>query len=154
MGLRTTDSSPTGGWTFIQGAVLVLSVVFLAWNVAGLIANPDFATGAAATSTPVLGVDFNGWHALTGLALFGPGVVLAWRKDWALLYAYAAILALVGSGIWALIEHRPAGILYFKNNGADAALHLGGAGAYALAVLVHFARGGQGALALHRAPTS
>src|SRR5947209_7364646 len=80
---------------FIQVAVFSISLAFLVWNVAGLIANPDFSTGGDATSSQVLGVDFNGWHAVLGFALFGPGLFFALRKDWALLFALAAIVSLV-----------------------------------------------------------
>jgi hypothetical protein len=122
---------------FIQVAVFLTSLVFLLWSIAGLVANPDFATGADATSSRVLGVDFNGWHALLGIALFGPGLFFARRKDWALLFALAAIASLVASGIWALVDTRPADVLYFQHNGADAALHFGSAVAYGVSVVVH-----------------
>jgi Domain of unknown function (DUF4383) len=122
---------------FIQVAVFSISLAFLVWNVAGLIANPDFSTGGDATSSQVLGVDFNGWHAVLGFALFGPGLFFALRKGWASLFALAAIVSLVGSGIWALLDTRPAEVLYFQHNGADAALHFDGAAAYGVAVVVH-----------------
>jgi hypothetical protein len=125
---------------FIQVAVFLISLAFLVWSVAGLIANPDFATGSDATSTQVLGIDFNGWHAVLGFALFGPGLLFALRKHWALLFALAAIGSLVASGSWALLDTRPADVLYFQHNGADAALHFGGAAAYGVAVVIHWLR--------------
>jgi uncharacterized membrane protein len=128
------------GRSFIQVAVFLISLVFLIWSIAGLIANPDFATGADATSSQVLGVDFNGWHGLLGIALFGPGLFFARRADWALLFALAAIASLVASGTWALLDTRPADVLYFQHNGADAALHFGSALAYGVAVVVHVLR--------------
>jgi hypothetical protein len=84
---------------FIQKAVFVISAALLAWSVAGLIANPSFETGAGATSPRVLGVEFNGWHAISGFLLFGPGLLSALRRDWAQLFAVAAALLLVISGI-------------------------------------------------------
>jgi hypothetical protein len=29
----------------------------------------------------ILGMDYNGWHAVAGLALFGPGLIFAMRKS-------------------------------------------------------------------------
>src|SRR5882672_10661596 len=71
----------TSSWSPSQVAVLVVSLARLAWSVAGLIANPDFATGDAATAKQVLGVDFNGWHALSGILLALPGLLGARRAD-------------------------------------------------------------------------
>jgi hypothetical protein len=137
-------SLATGRPAFIQTAVFAISFVLLAWSVAGLIANPDFATGNGATSTQVLGIDFNGWHAVSGFALFGPGLLFALRKDWALLFSLAAVVALVASGAWALADTRPAGVLYFQHNRADALLHFGSAAAYGSAALVYWLRGRRG----------
>lgn len=121
---------------FIQTAVFVISATFVAWSVAGLIANPDFSTGADATSRAVLGVDFNGWHAASGLALFGPGLVAARRRDWAVLFAVAAFGALMATGAWALVEKRPLDVLYFKHHSVDAAMHLSSGLAYGVALLL------------------
>jgi hypothetical protein len=120
----------------IQTGVFVLSLVLCAWSLAGLIANPDFATGAAATSKQVLGIDFNGWHALSGFALFGPGLVLAWWREWAFRYALAAIVALMASAAYILVDSRPAGLLALDHNDADALLHFGSGVAYCIAVAV------------------
>lgn len=62
---------------FLTAAVAVISVTQLGYATAGLLANPDFSTGPAVTSVRVLGVDFNGWHALAGFALFAPGLLAA-----------------------------------------------------------------------------
>lgn len=99
--------------------------------VAGFIANPSFATGEAATSVQVLGVDFNGWHALAGLLIFAPGFFVLHRRDWARLYALAVIVSLVPSGIWAMFDSRPAGIWPFVHQASDAVLHLANAALYA-----------------------
>jgi hypothetical protein len=119
---------------FIQVAVFGLSLALLAWSTAGLIANPDFATGARASSQLVLGVDFNGWHALSGFALFLPGLFFSLRRDWAFLFALAAVVSLVATGVWALLDTRPVGLFPFDHNTADAILHVSSAGAYAAAV--------------------
>jgi hypothetical protein len=126
--------------SFIQGAVFVVSLLFVFWNVAGIIANSDFATGAHATSKVVLGVDFNGWHALSGFALFGPGLFFALRKQWAMLFAAAAAVALYATGIWAIFDKQPAGIFPFEHNNADAVLHIGGASVYAAAAAAQIFR--------------
>ena len=111
-------------WTFAQKGVAAVSVALLAWSVAGLIANPDFSTGANAPTERVLGVDFNGWHAVSGFLLLGPFFYFVRRPQWALLFALYAGGALVLTAIWALLSTNPAGILAFPNNEADAALHM------------------------------
>lgn len=117
--------------------MFAIALVQLAWAAAGLVANPDFATGAAATSRRVLGVDFNGWHALAGFALFGPGLVLARRTEWALPYAFAAIAGLLGTALWTLVDSTPGGLLYFPNDSADVLFHIGSAAIFAIVVAAH-----------------
>jgi hypothetical protein len=112
-------------WTFAQKGVLVISVALIAWSVAGLIANPDFSTGPNAPTERVLGVDFNGWHAVSGFLLVGPAFYFVRRPQWALLFALYAGGVLVLTAIWAAFDTNPAGILAFPNNEADAVLHMG-----------------------------
>ena len=122
---------------FIRWAVLAISLALLAWSVAGLIANPDFATGEQATAEQVLFIDFNGWHALSGIALAAPGL-LAWRRaSWSLLFAVAAAAALAATGVWALLDTSPAGVVAFPNNEADALLHFAFAVLYGAAAALH-----------------
>ncbi len=59
----------------------------------GFIAEPSFATGPGAPTVQILGMDYNGWHALAGLALFGPGLVFCLRKSWSVLYLLAGAVA-------------------------------------------------------------
>lgn len=103
-------------WLFVACALQTL------WSVAGLIANPDFSTGQAATSVQVLGVDFNGWHALSGLLVFVPGLYAAWREEYAVPYTWAAMVTMLG-GFLGLFTDRPLGLWYFENVASDIALH-------------------------------
>jgi hypothetical protein len=135
------DRAGTRRFAPIQIGVFAVSLVLFAWSLAGLIAHPDFATGAAATSKQVLGIDFNGWHALSGFALFGPGLVFAWWREWAFRYALAAIVALMASAAYILVDSRPAGLLALDHNGADALLHFGSGVAYCIVVAVDRLRG-------------
>lgn len=111
-------------WTFAQWGIVVLAVVQLAWAVAGLIAEPTFDFGDGASTQRVLGVDFNGVHALSGFLLFAPAFFFALKPRWAVLYAIYVAVALIVTGIWAIFSTNPAGIFTFPNNGADAVLHL------------------------------
>jgi hypothetical protein len=120
--------------TSLQRSVFFISVVFLVWSLAGLVANPDFATGSQLSSERFLGVDFNGWHALSGVLLFGPGLIAARRHDWAFLFGIAAIVSLVGSGAWALADSTPMGLWPLFHASGDAALHFGSALAYGVAL--------------------
>jgi hypothetical protein len=123
---------------FLRAAVLFVSVAQLGFATAGLIANPDFALGTAATSVAVLGVDFNGWHAVAGFALFGPGLVAAKRVDWSFWYAISAVVVLVVAGVWGLLDTRPAaGLLFFPDNLGDAVFHFASAALFAVILLVH-----------------
>jgi Domain of unknown function (DUF4383) len=117
--------SRQGRWTFAQWGIVVLASVQLLWSVAGLIAQPTFSTGADAPTTSVLGVDFNGIHALSGFVLFLPAYYFALKPTWALYYALYAAFALLASGIWAFLSTAPAwGLLTFPNNEGDAQFHV------------------------------
>ncbi len=117
-------AAPRAQWTFAQWAIVIVAVFQLAWAVAGLIAEPSFDFGEGAATERVLGVDFNGVHALSGFLLFGPAFYFALKPRWAVLYAIYVAVALIATGIWAIFSTSPAGIFTFPNNGADAVLHL------------------------------
>ncbi len=111
-------------WTFAQWGIVILAALQLAWATAGLIAEPTFDFGDGASTQRVLGVDFNGVHALSGFLLFLPAFYFALKPRWAVLYAIYVAAALIATGIWAIFSTSPAGIFTFPNNGADAILHL------------------------------
>jgi len=126
--------------TFAQRGALIVSLALLAWSVVGLVANPDFSTGASAPTERVLGVDFNGWHAVSGFLLLGPVFYFVRRPDWALAFALYAGGALVLTAIWAIISKNPAGVLPFPHNGADAALHMTSGIAFLLVAAIQIRR--------------
>jgi hypothetical protein len=108
-------------WGAIAGSCLVLL-----WSIPGLILNPDFATGDAATSELVLGVDMNGWHAVSGFLVAIPGFLAASRAQLAFVFDVAAAASLIATGIWALLSEQVAGgLFYFPNGVGDALLHFG-----------------------------
>jgi hypothetical protein len=111
-------------WTFAQWGIVILATLQLLWATAGLIAEPSFHFGDGAPTQRVLGVDFNGVHALSGFLLFGPAFYFALKPRWAVLYAAFVSAALILTGIWAAFSTSPAGIFAFPDNGADAALHI------------------------------
>jgi hypothetical protein len=123
-GPRSFNATAAAAWTLAQKGVLLICVLQLAWALAGFIAEPSFDFGDSAPTATVLWVDFNGVHALSGLLLFGPGLVFATRPAWALLYSFAAAGALIATGIWALLSTQPAYVFTFPNNERDAVLHL------------------------------
>jgi uncharacterized protein DUF4383 len=124
------------GWTFAQKGIVVLAAVQLLWALAGFIAEPSFQLGDDAPTEQVLWVDFNGYHALAGLLLFGPAFYFCRRPDWALYYAIYAAGALFLTGIWALFAEQPAWVFTFPNNRNDAIFHLAGGALFALVALV------------------
>ena len=97
----------------VQWAAIAGSLVVLFWSIPGLIVNPDFATGDAATAELVLGVDMNGWHAASGFLVAVPGFFAALRRDWAGLFNVAAAGSLIATGIWALADAHVAGGLFY-----------------------------------------
>ncbi len=115
---------PKPGWTFAQRGIVVLAALQLLWALAGFVAEPSIDFGEDAVTERVLGVDFNGVHALSGLLLFGPAFVFALRPNWALFYAFCAAFALYATGIWAFFDTQPAWVFTFPNNSADAIFHV------------------------------
>jgi hypothetical protein len=111
-------------WTFAQWGIVILASLQLLWAIAGLIAEPSFHFGDGAPTQRVLGVDFNGVHALSGFLLFLPAFYFALKPRWAVLYAIYVAVALITTGIWAAFSTSPAGIFTFPNNDADAVLHI------------------------------
>ena len=102
-----------------------LASLQLLWALAGLIAEPSFDFGADAATERVLGVDFNGFHALSGFLLFLPGLLLrAAPEVGGLLRDLRRRRALIVTGIWALFDDQPAWVFTFPNNEADAIFHL------------------------------
>ena len=114
--------------------------MILVWSVPGIIVNPDFATGDAATAERVLGVDMNGWHAVSGFLVAIPGFLAALRRDWSALFCLAAAAGLVATAIWALASTQVAGgLFYFPNGEADAVLHLGTSAIFIAGAVSHYA---------------
>lgn len=130
---RETPLSP------VQWSAILGSIVVLVWSVPGLIVNPDFSTGAAATSERVLGVDMNGWHAVSGFVIAVPGFFAARRRTWSTFFVLQAGFALAGAGVWALFSTRPlGGLFYFPGNVSDAVLHFGVSSIYFAGGIHHF----------------
>lgn len=127
---------PRQGWTFAQKGIVILAAVQLLWALAGFLAEPSFHLGADAPTERVLGVDFNGYHALAGLLLFGPAFVFALRPNWALFYAIYAAFALYATGIWAFFDEQPAWVFTFPNNNSDAIFHIATGTLFALVAII------------------
>jgi hypothetical protein len=121
-------------WCAILGGIAIL-----VWSVPGIIINPDFSVGDAATAERVLGVDMNGWHALSGFLVAIPGFVAARRADWSGLFNLAAAGSLIATAIWALASsHVAGGLFYLPNGGADALLHLGTSAIFVAGAIHYF----------------
>lgn len=114
----------TGRWSFAQWGLLVISVLHVVQAAVGYVAEPSFATGPDAPTAQVLGMDFNGWHAVAGVALFGPGLLFALRNSWAVAYLILAAVGAALPGVWALFSHQVAWIFTFPNNITDAIVHI------------------------------
>ena len=110
----------------VQWAALIGSLVVLVWSVPGLIVNPDFAVGDDATAETVLGVDMNGWHAVSGFLIAIPGLLVASRPHLAALFVVFAASGLLATAVWAFLDTQVAGGLFsFPNNERDALFHIG-----------------------------
>jgi hypothetical protein len=111
-------------WSFAQIGLLIIAAFHVIQAVIGLILEPSFATGPTAPTMQILGMDYNGWHAVAGLALFAPGLVFAFRKSWSVLYLIAAAVAGALPGIWAFFSHQVMWLFTFPDNRTDAVVHL------------------------------
>jgi hypothetical protein len=127
-------------WTFAQWAVVIVISLQLLWALAGLIAEPSIDFGEGAVTETVLGVDFNGVHALSGFLLFLPGYYFATRAKWAVYYSIYVAIALWATGIWALFDKQPAYVFTFPNNHSDAYFHMATGTLFALIALVQVTR--------------
>lgn len=111
-------------FSIVQWAAALGAVAVLVWSVPGLIVNPDFAVGDRATAERVLGVDMNGWHAVSGFLVAIPALLAATRPYLAAVFTSFAAASLIATGVWALFETQVAGGLFaFPNNEADAVAH-------------------------------
>ena len=111
-------------WSFAQFGLLIICVFHVVQAVIGFIAEPSFATGADAPTVQIMGMDYNGWHAVAGLALFAPGLVFAMRKSWAVLYLLVGGVGGALPGVWAFFSKQVAYIFTFPNNITDAIVHI------------------------------
>ena len=93
-------------WSFAQFGLLIICVFHVVQAVVGFVAEPSFAVGPDAPTVQIMGMDYNGWHAVAGLALFAPGLVFAMRKSWSVLYLLVAAVAGALPGIWAFSRTR------------------------------------------------
>ncbi len=110
-------------WTVAQRGLLVISVAHVGLAVVGYVAEPSFEVGPGAPTAQVALMDYNGWHAVAGLALFLPGVLFALRNSWAVAYLVAGGIMAALPGFWALFSHQVAYVLTFPNNITDAVVH-------------------------------
>ncbi len=123
----------------VQWAAIAGSLAVLIWSIPGLIVNPDFATGDAASAELVLGVDMNGWHAASGFLVAVPGFFAALRREWAGLFNVAAAGSLIATGIWALADaHVAGGLFYLPNQLGDALLHFGTSAIFVAGAVHHY----------------
>lgn len=104
--------------------LLTLCLAVVVHDVIALAINPDFGVGAAAHTVKFHGVDYNGWHAVAGFVLFGPGLIVWRRAALARVYALAVVLALVLTAGWGLLDPNPLGILSLPDQQADAIFHV------------------------------
>ena len=115
--------------------VLTLCLAAVVHDVIALAINPDFGIGAGAHTVKFHGVDYNGWHAVAGFALFGPGLIVWRRAALARIFALAVVLALLVTTGWGLLDPNPLGILSFPDQRADAIFHVCVAAVFAVVLL-------------------
>ncbi|NLG56702.1 MAG: DUF4383 domain-containing protein, partial [Rhodococcus sp.] len=111
-------------WSFAQWGLGIISLLHVIQAIVGFILEPSFAVGPDAPTVVLLGMDYNGWHALAGLALFLPGLYCATRRPWAVAYLILAGIAGAAPGVWALFSQQVAYVFTFPNNTVDAIIHL------------------------------
>lgn len=127
--------------TTSQKSAVAGCAVVLIWSIAGLIVNPDFSIGTEATSELVLGVDMNGWHAVSGFLVIVPVLAVLRNEEllpWVMLAAAVGLFATAG---WAMFSEYPAGgLFYFPNRLGDVLLHLGTTAIFGIGAWVGLSR--------------
>lgn len=121
-------------WTFLQKMNLFLGVLFLAHSIGGLIVNPDFALGDDISSETFLWMDWNGWHALSGILIWTTALAVAPRADLSRLFAYLVIIADLPVVIWMLFDSVPFALFSLPTT-RDLVFHAAIVAAYALTLL-------------------
>jgi hypothetical protein len=104
-------------------AVVAMAAAHIAFALAGLAINPDFSVGDDATAVQVLGVDYNGWHAVAGLSLFVPALLLLRWPQYTRTYVYAIAAVVLATAVWGLLDEHPIGLLFLPDSRADAIFH-------------------------------
>lgn len=122
-------------WNFTQKLCLVLGAVLLIHSVGGMVVNPDFAVGEDATSKVWLWMDWNGWHALSGIALWATSMAVSFRANLARLFAFLVVVAEVPLIIWMLFDERPLGLFVLPTT-ADLVFHAATVLLFVLAIFV------------------
>jgi uncharacterized protein DUF4383 len=126
----------------VQWAAIIGSLAVAVLSAPGLIVNPDFSAGDSATAVRVLGVDMNGWHAVSGFLITIPGLFAALRASWSALFNLAAAGGLIFTGIWALIDAQVyGGLFYLPHGGADALLHFSVSAIFLAGAIHYYTRG-------------
>jgi hypothetical protein len=119
----------------LRFTLLALCIAVVVHDVIALAINPDFGIGAAAHTVKFHGVDYNGWHAVAGFALFGPGLIL-WRSaSLARVYTLGIVLSLVVTAAWGLLDTNPLVVLSLPDQRADAIFHCVVAAVFVLPLL-------------------
>ena len=73
----------------------------------------------------VLGVDMNGWHAVSGFLIIVPVLVVLFNEELFPWVMAGAAVALYGTAVWSALSDRPAaGLFYFPHPTGDAILHI------------------------------
>ncbi len=126
-------------FSVVQWAAVLGAFTVLFWSIPGLIVNPDFSVGDAASAERVLGADMNGWHALSSFLVAIPALLVATRPRLAAVYITLAAASLIATGVWALFDtHVAGGLFYFPHNVTDALLHFATATIWLTGVAHHF----------------
>jgi len=121
-------------WTLLQKMNLILGIVFTAHAIGGMIVNPDFATGDSATAETFVWMDWNGWHALSGIFLWVTALAVVPRADLSRLFAWLIIVTNLPVVIWMLFDTVPFGLFALPTRG-DLIFHSAIVIVYAIALL-------------------
>jgi hypothetical protein len=129
------------GWngTLAQRVSVGLGVFFLVNGIIGLLVNPDFGTGSELSSEQFL-IDWNGWHAVSTLALAATAFVAAARPLWAVAFLAGNAVANATTAVWALFDSTPAGVFDLPNVATDVVLHFAVTAVSLIALFAQLAR--------------
>lgn len=80
-------------------------------------------------------MDWNGWHALTGIVMWTTAIAVSYRADFSRLFPYVAVVAQLPIIAWIFVDARPLELSVLPTT-ADLVIHALTVVIFAVAIFV------------------